>query len=181
LHTQGFIQLKDLEFFVLDEADRMLDMGFVHDIKKVMKLLPAKRQNLLFSATMPTEVKGLVNSILQKYITITVSPVSSTVDTIEQSLYYVDKGNKLLLLIDLLKQEPIDSALVFSRTKHGADKIVKKLTKANIKAQAIHGDKSQGARQLALKKFKGREIKVLVATDIAARGIDIDDLSHVFN
>lgn len=181
LYSQGLIKLADLEFFVLDEADRMLDMGFVHDIKKIIKTLPVRRQNLLFSATMPNEVKGLVNTILHDYITITVSPVSSTVDLIEQSLYYVDKANKQKLLIDLLKESSVISALVFTRTKHGADKIVKELVKANITAQAIHGNKSQGARQTALKNFKEREIKVLVATDIAARGIDIDELSHVFN
>lgn len=181
LYGQGFIKLKKLEFFVLDEADRMLDMGFVNDIKKIIKVLPPVRQNLLFSATMPEEVKGLINTILNDYITITISPVSSTVDTIKQTLYYVDKENKINLLIDLLQKEPVESALVFCRTKHGADRIVKKLMKANITAQAIHGDKSQGARQTALSNFKNRVIKVLVATDIAARGIDIDELSHVFN
>lgn len=181
LLNQGLISLKQVEIFVLDEADRMLDMGFVHDVKKVISTLPPKRQNLLFSATMPTEVKGLVDSILKNPVTITIAPVSSTVEIIEQSVYYIDKDNKQKLLVDLLKQDNIDSALIFTRTKHGADKVVKELAKVNIPAKAIHGNKSQNARQLALEQFKTREIRVLVATDIAARGIDITDLSHVFN
>ncbi|MEG1993667.1 MAG: DEAD/DEAH box helicase, partial [Oscillospiraceae bacterium] len=181
LLNQGLISLKQVEIFVLDEADRMLDMGFVRDVKKIISLLPPKRQNLLFSATMPTEVKGLVDSILKNPVTITIAPVSSTVEIIEQSVYYIDKDNKQKLLVDLLKQGDIDSALIFTRTKHGADKVVKELAKVNIPAKAIHGNKSQNARQLALEQFKTREIKVLVATDIAARGIDITDLSHVFN
>ncbi|MEG0752748.1 MAG: DEAD/DEAH box helicase [Angelakisella sp.] len=181
LYNQGLIKLNEISFFVLDEADRMLDMGFIHDIKRVLKVLPPKRQNLLFSATMPTEVEGLVNSILCDPVTIAVTPVSSTVDTIDQVLYYVDKDNKKRLLIDLLQDKSVESALVFSRTKHGADKIVKELERAKISAQAIHGNKSQGSRQAALSNFKNRTIRVLVATDIAARGIDIDELSHVFN
>lgn len=181
LYGQGFIKLGDLSFFVLDEADRMLDMGFVHDIKRIIQMLPKVRQNLLFSATMPDEVMGLVNSILTNPIKIAVTPVSSTVDTIEQSLYYVDKENKRRLLVDLLRQLPVESALIFSRTKHGADHIVVDLERAGISAQAIHGNKSQNARQAALNGFKNRTIKVLVATDIAARGIDISELSHVFN
>ncbi len=181
LMQQGLISLNQIEIFVLDEADRMLEMGFVHDVKKVIKMLPPKRQNLLFSATMPNEVKGIVNSILVDPVTITVAPISSTVEIIDQSVYFIDKGNKQKLLVDLLKHSDIDSALVFTRTKHGADRVVKELAKQNIVAKAIHGNKSQNARQLALEQFKTRECRVLVATDIAARGIDIQQLSHVFN
>ncbi|MEG1719839.1 MAG: DEAD/DEAH box helicase [Clostridia bacterium] len=181
LHNQGLIHFDELNVFVLDEADRMLDMGFVNDVKKIIKMLPTRRQNLLFSATIPNEVKAIVSGLLNNFVTITVTPNSSTVESIEQSLYYVDMANKQKLLNSLLKKEKIESALVFCRTKHGADKIVKELLKVNIKAQAIHGNKSQNARQLALSNFKSREIKVLVATDIAARGIDINELSHVIN
>ena len=180
---QGFIDLSDLEIFVLDEADRMLDMGFVHDVKKVIAKLPGERQNLMFSATMPTEIEQLAAGILRKPAFVKVDPVSSTVDRIQQSLYYVEKGNKKLLLPWLIKnlQPPVVNALVFSRTKHGADKIAKDLNKQGIPAAAIHGNKSQSARVAALEGFKAGKTKVLVATDIAARGIDISELSHVFN
>ena len=180
---QGFIDLSDLEIFVLDEADRMLDMGFVHDVKKVIAKLPGERQNLMFSATMPTEIEQLAAGILRKPAFVKVDPVSSTVDRIQQSLYHVEKGNKKFLLPWLIKnlQPPVVNALVFSRTKHGADKIAKVLTKQGIPAAAIHGNKSQTARVTALENFKAGKTKVLVATDIAARGIDISELSHVFN
>ena len=180
---QGFIDLSALEIFVLDEADRMLDMGFVHDVKKVIAKLPAQRQNLMFSATMPTEIEQLAAGILHDPAFVKVDPVSSTVDRIQQSLYHVEKGNKKFLLPWLIKnlQPPVVNALVFSRTKHGADKIAKDLTKQGIPAAAIHGNKSQTARVTALENFKAGKTKVLVATDIAARGIDISELSHVFN
>ena len=180
---QGFIDLSALEIFVLDEADRMLDMGFVHDVKKVIAKLPVQRQNLMFSATMPAEIEQLAAGILHDPAFVKVDPVSSTVDRIQQSLYYVEKGNKKFLLPWLIKnlQPPVVNALVFSRTKHGADKIAKDLTKQGIPAAAIHGNKSQTARVTALENFKAGKTKVLVATDIAARGIDISELSHVFN
>ena len=180
---QGFIDLGSLEIFVLDEADRMLDMGFVHDVKKVIAKLPAQRQNLMFSATMPAEIEQLAAGILHEPAFVKVDPVSSTVDRIQQSLYHVEKGNKKFLLPWLIKnlQPPVVNALVFSRTKHGADKIAKDLTKQGIPAAAIHGNKSQTARVTALENFKAGKTKVLVATDIAARGIDISELSHVFN
>lgn len=178
---QKFIDLRTLEYFVLDEADRMLDMGFIHDIKRILPLLPQKRQTLFFSATMPPEIASLANTILYKPEKVEVTPPSSTVDMIEQSIYYVEKVDKRDLLIDLLKSPDISSALVFSRTKYGADKIARFLNKAGILADAIHGEKSQNARQRALSNFKDHKIKVLVATDIAARGIDVDELSHVFN
>ena len=180
---QGFIDLSDLEIFVLDEADRMLDMGFVHDVKKVIAKLPKERQNLMFSATMPKEIEQLAAGILRKPAFVKVDPVSSTVDRIQQSLYHVEKGNKKFLLPWLIKnlQPPVVNALVFSRTKHGADKIAKDLTKQGIPAAAIHGNKSQTARVTALENFKAGKTRVLVATDIAARGIDISELSHVFN
>ena len=180
---QGFIDLSDLEIFVLDEADRMLDMGFVHDVKKVIAKLPKVRQNLMFSATMPKEIEQLAAGILCDPAFVKVDPVSSTVDRIQQSLYHVEKGNKKFLLPWLIKnlQPPVVNALVFSRTKHGADKIARDLTKQGIPAAAIHGNKSQTARVTALEDFKSGKTKVLVATDIAARGIDISELSHVFN
>ena len=180
---QGFIDLSDLEIFVLDEADRMLDMGFVHDVKKVIAKLPKERQNLMFSATMPAEIEQLAAGILRKPAFVKVDPVSSTVDRIQQSLYHVEKGNNKFLLPWLIKnlQPPVVNALVFSRTKHGADKIARDLTKQGIPAAAIHGNKSQTARVTALEDFKAGKTKVLVATDIAARGIDISELSHVFN
>ena len=181
LVQQGFINLKSLEIFVLDEADRMLDMGFIHDVKKIIKIIPEKRQTLFFSATMPKEITSLANSILTNPSHVEVSPVSSTAETIQQELYYVDTDQKKELLLHLLAEQKISNALVFSRTKHGADKIVKILSREKINAAAIHGNKSQNARQNALNSFKERTLRVLVATDIAARGIDIDDLEYVFN
>lgn len=181
LINQKYIDLQNVKCFVLDEADRMLDMGFGQDVKKVIKLLPKKRQTLLFSATMPSEIEKLANALLTDPIKVSVTPVSSTVDTIEQFLYYVEKKDKRTLLVNILKDKAIESALIFTRTKHGADRVAKALVTAGIKTQAIHGDKSQGARQYALNSFKEKKIRVLVATDIAARGIDIDKLSHVFN
>lgn len=178
---QGYISLKNLEFFVLDEADRMLDMGFIHDVKKVIKILPAKRQTLFFSATMPSEIQNLANILLTNPAKVEVTPPSSTVEKIEQSIYFTNKPDKQKLLLHLLEENRISTALVFTRTKHGADKVVKFLSKAEISAAAIHGNKSQNARQNALKNFKNGSLNVLVATDIAARGIDIDELTHVFN
>lgn len=179
--AQGIISLKNLEIFVLDEADRMLDMGFVHDVKRIIKLLPQRRQTLFFSATMPAEIQKLANSILNNPIKVEVTPVSSTADTIKQSVYFVEKDNKLNLLSHILQNDISDSVLVFARTKHGADKISRKLQKDNISAEAIHGNKSQNARQNALNNFKSGKTRVLVATDIAARGIDIDELKFVIN
>ena len=179
--NQGFVSLRDIEIFVLDEADRMLDMGFIHDVKKLIAALPHKRQSLFFSATMPPEIVKLSSTILNNPSKIQVTPVSSTADTINQSLYFVDKGNKNALLIDILKDKNIKTALVFTRTKHGADKVVKMLVKSHIKAEAIHGNKAQNARQRALNNFKAQTTRVLVATDIAARGIDVDDLGFVIN
>ncbi len=181
LISQGFIDLKYLKIFVLDEADRMLDMGFIHDVKRIITKLPVKRQTLFFSATMPPEIQKLANVLLTNPAKVEVTPASSTVDAIEQSLYYVDKKDKSQLLLHLLKDPAIVTALVFTRTKHGADKVVKFLHHAHITAAAIHGNKSQNARQNALSNFKNGKTRVLVATDIAARGIDIDELSHVFN
>lgn len=181
LIQQKFIDLKYVEMFVLDEADRMLDMGFIHDVKKVIALLPQKKQTLFFSATMPPEIAQLVDSLLVDPVKVAITPAATTVDAIEQSVYFVDKGNKAKLLIHLLQDPKIESALVFTRTKHGADRVVRELARAKIPAQSIHGNKSQSARQLALSSFKNRKIRVLVATDIAARGIDIEELSHVIN
>ncbi len=178
---QGYIGLGSLEIFVLDEADRMLDMGFIHDVRKVIKLLPAKRQTLFFSATMPGDVEKLAMSILHDPASVKVDPVSSTVDSIDQTLYMVDKANKKNLLASLLRRPEVVNALVFTRTKHGADRVVRELHKAGIASKAIHGDKSQNARQEALGDFKDGKIAVLIATDIAARGIDIAGLSHVIN
>ncbi|UMQ41448.1 DEAD/DEAH box helicase [Chryseobacterium sp. Y16C] len=179
--AQGIISLKNLEIFVLDEADRMLDMGFVHDVKRIIKLLPQKRQTLFFSATMPAEIQKLADSILNNPVKVEVTPVSSTAETIKQSVYFVEREDKLNLLTHILKNDISDSVLVFARTKHGADKIARKLQKDNITTEAIHGNKSQNARQNALNNFKSGKTRVLVATDIAARGIDIDELKYVVN
>ncbi|WP_297986393.1 DEAD/DEAH box helicase [uncultured Chryseobacterium sp.] len=179
--SQGIISLKNLQIFVLDEADRMLDMGFVHDVKRVVKLLPQKRQTLFFSATFPNEIKNLADSMLTNPVKVSVTPVSSTAETIHQSVYFVDKDDKLNLLTHILQNDISESVLVFARTKHGADKIARKLQKDKISAEAIHGNKSQNARQNALSNFKSGKTRVLVATDIAARGIDIDELKHVIN
>ena len=178
---QKLCDLRHVSMFVLDEADRMLDMGFIHDVKRVIALLPQNRQTLLFSATMPAEIAALAKSILHNPVTVAIAPESPVVEVIEQSVYLVDKVNKNQLLITLLKDKGITSALVFSRTKHGADRISRVLNKAGILAGAIHGDKSQGARQKALANFTEGRTRVLVATDIAARGIDIEQLSHVIN
>ena len=181
LMQQGIISLQSVEYFILDEADRMLDMGFVHDVKRVIVKLPAKRQTLFFSATMPEEIRQLADMLLTDPVNVQVTPVSSTVDTINQSLYFVEKPQKQQLLIDLLANQAIDRLLVFTQMKHAADKLCRILQRAGITAEAIHGNKSQNARQRALENFKNSKTRVLVATDIAARGIDIDDLSHVLN
>lgn len=181
LMQQGHIHLEKLEIFVLDEADRMLDMGFIHDVKKVIAKLPKKRQTLFFSATMPNEIAKLANSILTDPIKVEVAPQSTTAETIDQHLYYVDRTDKNKLLLHLLEGDTIKEALIFTRTKHGANKVVKILVQAGHGAEAIHGNKSQTARQNALKQFKEGKLRALVATDIAARGIDIDGLSHVIN
>ena len=181
LMNQGFVNLRDVEIFVLDEADRMLDMGFIHDVKKIIAKLPAKRQTLFFSATMPAEIQKLSSTILTNPVKVEVTPVSSTAEKIQQAVYFVEKNDKKNLLIHLLKDKAIETVLVFTRTKHGADKVVKDLMKINVRAEAIHGNKSQNARQRALSNFKARTTRVLVATDIAARGIDVDELAHVIN
>jgi len=181
LISQGFITLKDVKYFVLDEADQMLDMGFIHDIKKIIAKLPTKRQSLFFSATMPAAIINLSGKILGKPQKVTIAPKQATAEKIEQAVYFVSKPNKSKLLIHILEKNPEASVLVFSRTKHGADKIVRILGKAHIKAAAIHGNKSQRARQRALGNFKKGELNVLIATDIAARGIDVEELSLVIN
>ena len=181
LINQGYVHLGHIRMLVLDEADRMLDMGFVHDVKKILTKVPVKRQTLFFSATMPNEIQQLANSILTNPEKVEVTPVSSTADTIQQEIYFVEKGDKRSLLNHILKDKNIQTALVFTRTKHGADKVVKDLIRVGITAEAIHGNKSQNARQRALTNFKNRTTRVLIATDIAARGIDIDELTHVIN
>jgi ATP-dependent RNA helicase RhlE len=181
LMQQRIISLSEIQFFVLDEADRMLDMGFVHDVKRIITKLPAKRQTLFFSATMPDEIKQLANVLLTNPVKVEVTPVSSTVDIIQQSVYFVEKQNKQPLLVELLQDQTIETLLVFTQMKHSADKLSRSLNSAGIRTEAIHGNKSQNARQNALKNFKNRETRVLVATDIAARGIDIDELTHVLN
>jgi ATP-dependent RNA helicase RhlE len=181
LMDQGFISIRDIEIFVLDEADRMLDMGFIHDVRKIIAALPRKRQSLFFSATMPPEIIKLSNSILHQPIKVEVTPSASTVDIVSQFVYFVDRGNKPALLMEVLKDKNIKTALVFTRTKHGADRVVRLLAKQKISAEAIHGNKAQNARQRALANFKAQTTRVLVATDIAARGIDIDDMEFVIN
>lgn len=181
LMNQGFVTLRDVKYFVLDEADRMLDMGFIPDVKRILAKLPKKRQSLFFSATMPENIVKLSRDILINPKKIAVDPVSSTADTIQQYLYPTNRENKNELLLHILKNRDIEQVLLFSRTKHGADRIVRNLKKKRIECAAIHGDKSQNQRQKALKDFKAGNIRVLVATDIAARGIDIEKLRYVIN
>lgn len=181
LMNQGYIRLGDIEYFVLDEADRMLDMGFIHDIRKVLSCLPRERQSLFFSATMPDTIVSLSRKILTDPVKIAVSPVSSTAETIQQYLYYTNKSSKTELLLHILQDPDMDQVLLFSRTKHGADRICRNLNKKKISAAAIHGNKSQNQRQKALRDFKQEKVRILVATDIASRGIDIDQLRYVIN
>ena len=181
LMDQGLVSLDKIDFFVLDEADRMLDMGFINDIKRILKKLPSKRQTLFFSATATKEILNLANTLLRSPVHISVTPVSSATELVEQSIYYVSKEDKRSLLKHVLETENVDRALVFTRTKRGADRVSKELNKNGIHSEAIHGNKSQGARERALEGFKNKKIQVLVATDIASRGIDIDKLSHVIN
>lgn len=181
LHKQGFIDFDHLHFLVLDESDLMLDMGFINDVRKIVKLVPTNRQTLLFSATMPMAIRELADTFLNKPEYVSVTPVSSTAEIIEQQIYFVDKSDKRGLLYHLIRNENLSNVLVFVRTKHGADNVVKALKKHGVNAEAIHGDKSQTARQRVLDNFKNKEISVLVATDIAARGIDIESLPYVIN
>ena len=181
LINQKYVHLDNVQYFVLDEADYMLDMGMIHDVRKIIQYIPKVRQTMLFSATMPTEIAKLADRLLDNPVKVAITPVSSAVDVIEQSVYFVNRNNKTRLLAQLLKDDSVESALVFSRTKHGANKIVKLLEKDGIVAEAIHGNKSQNKRQAILKNFKEKRTKVLIATDIAARGIDVNELSHVFN
>ena len=181
LMDQRFVKLQHIKMLVLDEADRMLDMGFIHDVKKIIARVPAQRQTIFFSATMPAEISSLANTILTNPVRVEVTPVSSTANTVKQAVYFVDKKDKRKLLLHLLQDRNIVTALVFARTKHGADRVAKDLVNSGIRAEAIHGNKSQGARQRALTNFKAQTTRVLVATDIAARGIDVEELSHVIN
>ena len=181
LIQQGYVNLDYVEFFVLDEADRMLDMGFIRDIKKILKILPKNRQNLLFSATMPSKIADLANSFLNNAEMVDLSPEEITVERIDQAILFVRKEDKIKLIIDIIKDNQVERGIIFTRTKHGANRLVKKLDRANISALAIHGNKSQGARTRALSQFKNGSTPLLVATDIASRGIDVDDVSHVFN
>jgi ATP-dependent RNA helicase RhlE len=181
LIDQRYVNLQHIRYFVLDEADRMLDMGFIHDVRKLLTKLPAKKHSLFFSATMPPEIQKLANTILVNPLKVEVTPASTTAETVQQSIYFVEKKDKRSLLLHVLKDGSIGTALVFTRTKHGADKVAQGLVRAGIRAEAIHGNKSQNARQRALENFKTRHTRILVATDIAARGIDIDDLTHVIN
>jgi ATP-dependent RNA helicase RhlE len=178
---QGYIDLSGVEFFILDEADRMLDMGFIRDIERVLKLLPSRRQNLLFSATMPSTIVKLAGSFLNDAVMVDVSPKEITVDRIDQKIMFIRKADKVRLLINIINDEKVDRGLVFTRTKHGANRLVKQLIKSGIDATAIHGNKSQGARTKALEGFKSGNIPILVATDIASRGIDVEGITHVFN
>lgn len=181
LMERRVVTFQDLQILVLDEADRMLDMGFIHDIKRILKVLPVKRQNLLFSATIPKEVQGLIDSILHNPVTVKVTPVSSTSEQVEQRVYHVGRADKRKLLLHILETEDVTRALVFTRTKHNANKLEKFLNDEGIKAAAIHGNKSQGARQRALEGFRTGVVRILVASDIAARGIDVEGISHVIN
>ena len=181
LIDQRYVNLQHIRYFVLDEADRMLDMGFIHDVRKLLTKLPAKKHSLFFSATMPPEIQKLAGTILVNPSKVEVTPASTTAETVQQSIYFVEKKDKRSLLLHVLKDDSIGTALVFTRTKHGADKVAQGLVRAGIRAEAIHGNKSQNARQRALENFKTRHTRILVATDIAARGIDIDDLTHVIN
>lgn len=181
LMSQGYAKLDRLEVLVLDEADRMLDMGFINDVRRIVAALPSKRQTLMFSATMPANILALADSILNDPVRVAVTPVASTVETIQQSIYFVEKSDKPALLEHLLHDTAVRRVLVFTRTKHGANKVVRHLRQAALSAEAIHGNKSQSAREQALAKFRGGTIRVLVATDIAARGIDVDEITHVIN
>jgi ATP-dependent RNA helicase RhlE len=181
LMNQGFVRLDTVEFFILDEADRMLDMGFAPDIKRIIAKLPARKQTGFFTATIPNEIKALADSLLNNPVRVNVAPISAPAEMVNQSVYYVEKADKRAMLQQVFESEEIETALIFTRTKHGADKVTRELIKIGISAVAIHGNKSQNARQKALQGFKDRSIKVLVATDIASRGIDVDKLSHVIN
>ena len=181
LMGQGAVHLSSINIFVLDEADRMLDMGFIHDVRRIIKALPTKRQTLMFSATMPKDIQDLADRILINPVQVAVTPQATTVDKVDQSVFFVNKGDKRALLEHLLRDKTIKRVLVFTRTKHGANKLAKQLGQSNFRADAIHGNKSQGARERALANFKAGQIHILVATDIAARGLDIDDVTHVIN
>jgi ATP-dependent RNA helicase RhlE len=181
LMTQGYVDLRQIEVLVLDEADRMLDMGFIHDIRKITAKVPGTRQTMMFSATMPREIRQLADTLLRNPVSVQVAPVATTADKIDQSVYFVEKGNKAQLLAHLVQELPMTRAIVFTRTKHGADRVVRHLHTRGIKAEAIHGNKSQNARERALQGFRAGRIPLLIATDIASRGIDVDDITHVVN